>query len=143
MGGHPYYYFVPYQADLPGALDALRKREFEAGRYHPVTMFPEMAGSGDSPGKGHRSIDEARNAAAEEGTRSILDLDHIAEEPEFCAASPVPPEQLEELFGTRKPTREEFNLEILGEVERGHGIYVVLYRDGAPDEIFFGGYSFD
>ena len=29
------------------------------------------------------------------------------------------------------------------ELDRGMGIYIVLYREGMPDEIFLAGYSFD
>ncbi len=32
MGGHCYYYFVPYEEDINSALQTLRKQEFEAGR---------------------------------------------------------------------------------------------------------------
>ena len=37
MGGHPYWYFVPYQENIQEALNALRQREFQAGRYNPAT----------------------------------------------------------------------------------------------------------
>ena len=36
MGGHPWFYFVAYQSDINIALQNLRRREFEAGRYNPV-----------------------------------------------------------------------------------------------------------
>lgn len=26
---------------------------------------------------------------------------------------------------------------------RGQGVYIIAYKNGLPDEIFFGGYSFD
>ena len=39
MGGHPCYYVVPYENDINHALQALRQREFEAGRYNPVVRF--------------------------------------------------------------------------------------------------------
>ena len=41
MGGHPYWYTVDYQEDISAALNALRKREFVAGRYNPVTPYPD------------------------------------------------------------------------------------------------------
>jgi hypothetical protein len=40
MGGHPYWYFVPFQPNAQVALDELREREFRAGRYSPVMLFP-------------------------------------------------------------------------------------------------------
>ena len=29
------------------------------------------------------------------------------------------------------------------DVERGRGVYIILYKDGVANEIFFAGYSFD
>ena len=78
MGGHPYWYFVPYQGDLAKTLNALRDREFKAGRYNPVVPFPDFNNPDSfqkAPGAGHASIDDAREAAAEDGTRSILDVE--------------------------------------------------------------------
>jgi len=40
MGGHPYFYSVPYDPDENAALQRLRQREFFAGRYNPVIPFP-------------------------------------------------------------------------------------------------------
>jgi hypothetical protein len=34
-------------------------------------------------------------------------------------------------------------MDFFEELDRGHGIYIVLYKDGKPDELFFAGYSFD
>ena len=36
MGSQPWMYVVPYQEDLQAALDALKQREFRAGRYFPA-----------------------------------------------------------------------------------------------------------
>jgi hypothetical protein len=35
------------------------------------------------------------------------------------------------------------NMDFLEDIERGHGTYVVVYKNSKPDEIFFAGYSFD
>ena len=147
MGAEPYYYFVEYNPDIDAALQGLRQREFEAGRYNPVMArleFPIGPGS-PAPGAAHDSIEEALEAADADGTRSILDLDHVSEEPEFCAVSPLPGAVLERLFGTGEPMHGmiEQSDELFEGMERGQGVYIVVYRDGQPDEIFFGGYSFD
>jgi hypothetical protein len=105
MGAEPYFYIVPYQEDIDAALQKLREQEFQAGRYNPAVWSPFFS-RGESPGAQHATIDEAREAAEADGTRSILDLDHISDEPEICAASPVPEEELIRYFGTTKPTRE-------------------------------------
>jgi hypothetical protein len=147
MGAHPYWYFVDYDPDIMSALDALREREFQAGRYSPVILFPKYPVGPNSPAPGarHATIEEALEDAAEDGTRSILDIDHVSDVPDFCAASPVDNELLMELYGTDKPSREmvEQNLDFLEEIDRGHAIYIVLYEGQMPSEICFAGYSFD
>jgi hypothetical protein len=149
MGAEPYWYFEKYNGDVDVALQALRRREFAAGRYNPVIDFPSelfpIGPHSPAPGAAHASIEEAMEEADADGTRSILDLDHVADEPEFCAVAPLPDDMLEELYGTTQPTRTmvEPNLDFLEDIERGHGAYVILYRDGKPDEICFAGYSFD
>ena len=149
MGGHLYWYVVDYQSDIPRALDELREREFRAGRYHPVLRYPEeflAASPPPEPGARHRSIAEAMRAAREEGTRSILDIDRIAPNPAYGAASRLSDEVLLELYGTTEPTREMVEpdlafAELMG--ERGQGVYFVLYERGKPRHILFAGYSYD
>lgn len=147
MGAHPYFYFVEYQPDIEAALQDLRQREFEAGRYNPVQPFPRFPIHPNSaaPGAKHNSIDEARGAAAEDGTRSILDIEAISEEPDFCVAAPLSKEALRQHFGSDQPTMEIVSrkLDFLASVERGHCVYITLFQDGKPSGLFFGGYSFD
>jgi hypothetical protein len=147
MGGHEWFYFVDYEPDVGAALQKLREREFRAGRYNPVTWFPEFPVGPDSPAPGarHASMEEALEEADADGTRSILDMMRVADEPDFFAVAPLPPEDLFELFGTDKPTRDmvEAGDELFDNLERGRGVYLVVYKDGQPSEIFFAGYSFD
>jgi hypothetical protein len=147
VGAHPYWYFVKHQTNVQQALDELREREFRAGRYNPVIPFLSFQGGaqGLSPGPRHASIAEALEDAAEDGTRSILDIETVADEPDFGMAAPLDPELLEELYETTRPTRRmiEENMDFLEDVERGHCVYTVVYKDGKPDELFFAGYSFD
>src|ERR1700737_5469816 len=105
MGGHAWFYFVPYQPDILGALHALRRREFEAGRYNPVVRFP-MDPNAPSPGAQHASIEEALEASDADGTRSILDMERIGESPASGVMVPLPLELLDELYGAQKPTRK-------------------------------------
>ena len=150
MGAEPYYYFVDYNSDIDVALQELREREFEAGRYNPVirslySLFP-IGPESPAPGAQHESIEEALEDADADGTRSILDLDHISDEPDFGAATRLPDEELEKLFKTTEPTHEmieDKSGDLFENIERGQGIYIVVYKEGEPDEIFFAGYSFD
>lgn len=147
MGAEAYYYFVKYNTEIDAALQELRNREFEAGRYNPVIRhltFP-LGPDSPSPGAQHGSIQRALEASGADGTRSILDLDHVSEQPDFCAVAPLALEELERLFGTDKPTHEmiEQSDELFEGMESGQGVYIIAFKDGQPDEIFFGGYSCD
>lgn len=58
MGGMPYFYTVPYEDDYNNALQKLRVKEFEAGRYNPAVQFP-CDDITLAPGKKHASIEDA------------------------------------------------------------------------------------
>lgn len=147
MGAHPYFYFVEYQGDVDAALQELRQREFAAGRYNPVEPFLDfpLGPNSPAPGAKHDCIEEAMEAADADGTRSILDIEAIGEDPNFGTAVPLPPDELEQYFGTTEPTHDMVldNMDFLESIERGHCIYIVIYKGGKPSELFFAGYSFD
>ena len=147
MGSAPYYYFVNYNPDINAALQELRAREFKAGRYNPVIPHLDFPVGPDSPcpGAQHKSIGHALKAGGYDGTRSILDLDRVSKSPDYGAVAPFPPEELDRLFGTQQPTREmiEQSDELFENIERCQGYYIVTYRDGQPDELYFVGYSCD
>lgn len=149
MGAEAYWYYEKYTGDVDTTLQQLREREFRAGRYNPVTPFPDSPPGPHSPapGAGHATMEEAMKEAFEygDGTRSILDLMTVGEEPDFCVAARLPDEELLRLYGTTRPTREmiDSNLPFSDEAERGQGMYILVYKDNEPDEVFFAGYSFD
>jgi hypothetical protein len=144
MGGHAWTYFVPYEPDILAAMQALRRREFEAGRYHPAVRFP-MDRNVPSPGAQHASIEGALEASDADGTRSILDMERIEQTSDLGVVVLLPLEQLEELYGNQQPTRKmiEQNMDFLDDIERGEGVYVIVYKEGSPSEIFFAGFSYD
>ena len=80
-----------------------------------------------------------------DGTGSILDILGVSATPDFSSVSPLPESDLISLYDTSQPTREmiESNMDFYDDIERGQGIYIVVYKDGKPDEYFFAGYSFD
>jgi hypothetical protein len=153
MGANPYWFFVPYEADLDAALQKLRLREFQAGRYNPVTPFQAFPidPSEPVPGAMHDSIEQVMEECDESGTRSILDIAQVALAPfdgsgmPYFTAFPLDPSDVQDLFGTSKPTREqvETNQRMWDRIERGSAVYTVIFDKGEPHEIFFGGYSFD
>lgn len=168
MGSSVFYYYTPFEEDIEAALQALREREFAAGRYDPAMRradppmwmwqfkFPPDETS-PAPGPVHGTLAEAtfNEEADGTGTRSILDLFRVMSEPEYCAASPFTEDELSALFGTTKPAREQIiqrlfsrnrstdTERIMNSIERGQGRYIVLYTGDVPTEIFFIGYSFD
>jgi hypothetical protein len=147
MGGHPWFYYVAYEPDIDAALQKLRQREFSAGRYNPAIDFPEFPVDENSPviGAQHSSIEEALEDADADGTRSILDMMSVSETPDYNAVAPLPPEKLLELFGTDSPTYEmiEDSEELYEALERGKGVYIIVYSGNQPAQILFAGYSFD
>ena len=147
MGGQPWFYFVKYRQDADRAFEELRQREFEAGRYNPVIKFPNFPTGPESPAPGakHHTIQAARDEAAADGTRSILDMDRIGQRHDFGVVVSLRIEKLLELYGTATPTREavDANMGFLEEIHRGHGVYFVVYYNGKPSEICFAGYSYD
>ena len=148
MGAHPYWYVTKYTPNPDAALQALRQREFRAGRYNPVMPFLQFPVGPQSPAPGarHATIEEAFEDADADGTRSILDIERCADEPDFGVACPMDDEVLEEFFGTTRPTRQQVldsMFDFFEDLERGQAIYVTLYKDGKPDEYLFAGYSYD
>ncbi|MBE7467010.1 MAG: hypothetical protein HS116_26355 [Planctomycetes bacterium] len=168
MGSHAYWYFVPYQPDLEAALHALRWREFKAGRYSPAMpdiqdLFP-LGPHSPKPGPKHANIFEAQEAAEECGTGSILDITSIgtaARKPRdrslrgqedtlahlytATVAAPVAEEDLLRYFGTTQPTRKqvEGTQDYFELLYRGQALYIVVFDEGEPAQIFFAGRSFD
>ena len=153
MGANPYWYFVPYEADVDAALQKLRLREFQAGGYNPVTPFLSFPIDPSAPATGaaHDSIEQVIEQCDESGTRSILDIAQVAPTPydgngmPYFTAFPLDASNVQELFGTSKPTREqvESNQRMWDRIERGSAVYTIIFDRGEPHEIFFGGYSFD
>lgn len=146
--GRPYWYLVPYDEDLQGVLDALRHREFAAGRYNPVMReldFVEPAFSRQYRAAQHDTIEDAIMDADEEGTRSILDIHTVGPRQDFGVAAPLPRAALLTLYGTERPTEYAVraNKDFLRWAAPAQCIYIVTYDDdGAPYSVVFAGRSF-
>lgn len=154
MGASPYFYLVDFETSISESLASLRSREFQAGRYNPVMPMPPFPVTEDSPspGAGHDSIQDAMEDAEEEGTRSILDIESVSascygeNEYAFGTVSPLSDDMLQELFGTTQPTVQQIEenlFDIIGDIERGMGIYVIGYAGETPEKVLFAGYSYD
>ena len=154
MGAEPWSYLVPYQPDVEAALEALKQQEFAAGRYNMGYSAVQTGGGLALVENGPAAtIEEALERTDADGTRSILDMMGVSdtphevdsEDPQFGFVAPLSAEQLIGLYGTDKPTRA-----IVGDggdvfelIDRGLGVYVIVYDGDRPSELFFAGYSYD
>ena len=132
MAAEAWDYWVPYQANIEVALQSLRQQVFRSGRFR---------GSEQKP----LTPEEAVESMGADGTASILDIMGLSDQPEIGRVHRLSDEELEMCFGTSRPTREdvEQNMEFFDRIERGQGVYIVVYDAGQPREILFAGYSFD
>ena len=163
MGASGWDYFVPYQQSIEHALAELREQVFRNGDFFLRPLWEidpnkfldapeEIREQIPARIEREKSFSQPSTLKAlidwngEEGTHSIIDIERIAPTPALCAASPLSIEQLIEIFGTDKPERSmvEQRKREIGEMRnRWEASYIVVYKNGEPDEIFFSGYSGD
>lgn len=166
MGASGWQYFVPYQSDIQKALDELRVQVFQSGKYYvgePVWQNMDESEYDEYPEEDMReelkewlrrmkslkeptTIEELLDWNGEDGTHSILDIAGISSTPKFGMAIPLSSQQLIDLFESEKPTKDLIEQkvdEIMGLRKRWEATYIVIYKDGLPNEIFFAGFSGD
>ncbi len=99
------------------------------------------------------TMDELLNRYSQ-GTHSILDVRHVADQPAFYVATPLSQEELLTVLGTEKPTRARTELVLETRPKPGErslytirgrwqAVYFTVYKDEEPDEICFCGRSGD
>jgi hypothetical protein len=161
---------VPYQADIEKALQELRQKVFQDGDYYKPNHFAkenlalatrhyeegritreELDGLGlemeEEPEP--QTIEELLELRAEEMTHSIIDIERVSADPDdLLTATPLSAEEYEAVLGTVNPTREllekdETKSALWDLRGRGYGVFVIAYKDGKPDEIFFAGVTGD
>jgi hypothetical protein len=132
MGAEPYHYLVDYQEDIAAALAELRKKVFNSKEFFGSDLNPNTP-------------EEALELTQEEGTKSILDIMSVADEPAICSVSPLSADEMARLFRTQKPTVEAVmeSSEFWDSIGRGTARYVVIWEGDVRKKIFFAGYSFD
>lgn len=80
------------------------------------------------------------------GTHSVIDMTGVAEEPDGGRVAPLPDADLDEWFGTRRPSAPAVDQALekgLSGFGRWHGAYVIAYRGDEPEAIYFFGWSGD
>jgi hypothetical protein len=131
MGGHPYQYVIEYDQDLQAALNRLREEVFRSGDYYGAEKAPA-------------SPEQALEPAEETGTRSILDILKVSDEPDYCCVTPLSPEEVLRYFGAPQPSSHDVEAcdDFWEELERGQARCLSVY-EGGKRMLFFAGYSFD
>jgi len=180
VGATCWTYTTPYDPDAELALQKLREQVFETGDYlkpgeilripkdrgplPPMPMgcwlllFALRAISAVSVaarwlargGRGHRTIHELLQDAAEDGTHSILDIHHTADIPCLGYATPLSKQRLLKCFGTMTPTSQQVTEaralleEVTSDVRRWEAVYLTVHDEsGRPLEYMFIGASGD
>jgi hypothetical protein len=142
--------------EMKHAIDFLTEqyKDLPAPARVQTDLFLSMARSTMKQTKPKRragTIKELLQQCGESGTHSILDIDRISDVRDFGAVVPLSSAQVVELFATDQPTHEMLErwsqrVDPLGAeplYDRWEGIYIIVYKDGQPDEIYFEGCSGD
>ena len=98
-----------------------------------------------------KTIIQLLKQCGEQGTHSILDIERVSSTPAFGAVTPLSRQQFLEVFGTEQPTHVQVakwstridRLDAEPLYGRWEGIYIIVYKDSQPDEIYFEGCSGD
>ena len=99
-----------------------------------------------TPGQRPETIEELLEMVAEDGTHSILDIEHTGSRREFGVAAPMPARRIREFFGSEQPTHEQVEQswgDASEELDRWQAYYLTIFKDGKPHEYAFIGCSGD
>ncbi|MGW5419953.1 hypothetical protein [Streptomyces sp. NPDC003943] len=149
MGASGWDYSVPYQEDLVGAFQALRRKVFEERDYYwgPGAEVDWLPAGERLPWPETEEELWEHELVQEEGTHSILDIFKVIgpdEEPDHGTVKQVTEEEALSVLGRRRLTRAD--VPRFGEFDqwRWYGRCAVLHDDhGRPEEIYFWGFSGD
>lgn len=172
MGASSWNYFTPYKDNVQESLNDLRQKIFNEGKYYrpDFSDLPETfeewvkqnslkvpidkveAWKEDFLAMKRESkiipqtIEELFELNQESGTHSIIDITEISNTTQEDESGTLSTENLMQIFGTEKPTRElveEKANDLLDFRGRWLCTYIVVYKDNKPDEYFFTGFSGD
>ena len=164
MGASAWSYITAYQPDIQAALDALRQEEFAAWKHaHPRkryknidTLLKDVGADGTSSILDVSRISTTplpiiKHNFAHYNFRDPKDMARFtaAMNEVIGVIFPLSSEDHLTLFGTLRPTRDTIEQvtstldPLYKRIERGSGIYLILYQDDAPTAIYFTGISGD
>jgi hypothetical protein len=147
MGAAYWDHFVPWQENVSKAFDELARRENEeASSDYPA--LPEMPDFADAESLGDMEESDWMQAMMErsEDPRMVLGLMHVSDSRGLMGVGPITDAEMIALFGTTKPERqqvEDTSGELAEMLGRGEGLYIVVYKNDHPSEIYFAGYAVD
>jgi hypothetical protein len=164
MGASAWRYIVAYQPDIQAALDALRQEEFVAWKQaHPRQRYKSIDALLRAVGADGTSsiLDVSRISTTPLPTTKHNFSHYNFHDPQdmarFMAAMneyigkvfPLASEDYLAFFGTIQPTRRDIEQAasalhaLYQRIERGSGIYLILYQGDQPTELYFMGISGD
>src|SRR5258708_7060234 len=164
MGASAWRYIVAFQPNIQAALNALRQEEFDAWKQaHPRKRYKNIdALLKDVGADGTSSILDVNHISTMPLPPTKHNFSHYnfhdpKDMARFMAAMnehigkvfPLSSEDYLALFGTIRPTRRDIEqaapaLHTLYErIERGSGVYLILYQGDVPTEMYFMGISGD
>jgi len=121
------------------SFDALTEEEKELAS-HLQSVLGMLAVAGVKDVQFPKTIEELVEAAGEEGTRSILDIEKTGKKPGVGIAAHLPNQELWQFFGTSQPVREQVEkgwLAIARRLGRWEAFYMIVYKDHQPHEYAF------
>lgn len=160
MGASGWDCRAPYAGSVEATLVAVQEEVLQRGDYlWPWDdIDPEFLDDDETVSRPSSLAELAAAKESEEfweaGTHTILDIHGIAAGDDDSAGviRPLSAAELARVFGTERPSAADFDrvyqpdlVGPLGELmgARWTGRSVVIYRNGAPDEVYFWGYSGD
>jgi hypothetical protein len=144
VGASAWLYVEPHRGDVEASFNALRERVFNSDDYYWIDngyLGPRRATLVELDQlKGHGRFWDV-------GTHSIIDMDRVvrARSDQEGAVRELPRRAAKRLFGTRKPTRADFDAheKDLPYLRRWSGLYQLLYTEDVPTHIAIWGFSGD
>lgn len=123
---------------LPGLPPELDGIEYDGDDYREAWRAAKIEVTGP---------DSLLDSQPYSGTHCIIDMTHVASEPEDFGVAPASDEFLMQTFGTVQPEADAIEAAIRAHRVEGfarwHGMYLIAYAAGVPDAIIFVGFSGD
>lgn len=132
MGAEAYCWITKYRKNLSDALDSARRETFVAGKFIGAEEYPA-------------TIEDAVARDPECGSGSLLDIVSVSDSPELLSVCGLSQDELQEFFGTERPSLTEIQKCALfwESFDRGEARAVTLYEGGKPIKICFAGWTID